>query len=1588
MRDFRRPEKSEESASRGLVGLNRPVIETLEARLLLDGGVAGPYAVELIGISLAQGPTASRTTGEPDDAPAGSLMAVVALESPAGESGEIHGMVWEDLDGDGVKGPGEGPLGGVTVYLDLSENGLLDPGEPATTTDATGQYAFTDLAPGVYTVAQIVPGHYEQTSGPSESASEPVLHYDPSTGVMRLVANGHYVSDLVIPGPEPEAVLIDIEVLLVNDRNETVVWSGGVYFGTSFQLYDAVSNGMSGWASVPVPNQQGTSGFGNVTTTLEPDGPRVALSAGQLVTGVSFGNAPEAGEIHGMAWEDLNGDGAQDADEPARGGVTIYLDLNDNGSRDSDEPETVTAGDGGYSFTALAPGTYSVTLITPDDYRQTFPGASVQTVSLTAGQAATDVTFGMQVRPAEIQGRVWEDLNGDGMKGFWWEGPLGGVTVYLDLDENGVLDPGEPVTTTDATGQYAFTDLAPGTYVVAQIVAENYEQTYGALVPVSASDPVFRYDPGTGVMTLVTGGLYITDIVVPGPTPETVLVPFGDLLENDLDQMVKWDGMANFAGKLQLYDTMDHGMSGEYALARYPAGLTADDFGDVQWGGYRPAYISGYGIVTTVFEPGPPVTSAVRVQLTAGEVRSVNFGNAPAPVEIHGGVWADLNGDGIHDADELPLEGVTVYLDMNTNGQQDPDEPSTTTDADGAYAFVDLVYGTYTVAQALPDGYAQTAPAPSSTQTVQLAPGESAMGVVLASRPAGAIRGDVWEDFNDDGMKNGSDGPLEGVTVYLDLNDNGLLDDGEPTTMTDASGVFRFTNLTPGAYTVVQLPGDLYAQTSPAAMTVDVASGQTISDTTTGAPVSFANHSLPGEIHGQVWQDADRDGVRDAGELPMEGVTVYLDLNDNGEKDADEPATTTDAGGAYAFVDLVHGTYGVMQVVPDDYTQIAPGESSSWAVELAPGQVITGVMFGNAIQLGEISGVVWEDMDGDGVRGDGEDSLVYVTVYLDMNGNGVLDDDEPETSTFTTGMFRFRDLTPGTYTVAQLLRDGYTQTSPGALSVEVKPGRITTTTATGGPLSFANHPLKSEIHGHVWHDANRDGVWDADEEPLEGVTIYLDLNGNGQQDADEPARATDANGQYSFVDLLRGSYRVIEVTPEGYLTTLAGGTAPRRVLTLAPDQKATDINFGNTKPGDLPPTDPPIWVDLWDLIWPGGWPDPLLTPNSGLVLAVNDDGTIRVGGDVIDPDDLVLDRGWGARVMQNALDVWDVSTLDTMLTAWTSLVAPGQAASLDIGHDAPVSNAIVGEAGALSIAGLVNVGLGGMLSIDGLLTAEAVNIIGGVLTNSPGSAAAVTIGADVVLGDGATFLADAIGAGIDTLVSDGTVAIGTDASLEIAVSGGGNLFQAGTYTVIDADDGLSGTFANVTDLGAYVSINGNGLVYDPAGGTVTLTLEMGLNPADGNFDGVTDFSDRAIWDNHSFTYDTAFSIGDYNNDGRIDVSDRIVWQNSNFTSAIAAVHTPAAMAAASLASPAAGRDPGVSDAGDENAPADADAAAAGSPSGDPGELVAGALWASAQWQSGWSSTPATRAGADDAATWGQAELELALGVDLGSLPNE
>lgn len=106
------------------------------------------------------------------------------------------------------------------------------------------------------------------------------------------------------------------------------------------------------------------------------------------------------------------------------------------------------------------------------------------------------------------------------------------------------------------------------------------------------------------------------------------------------------------------------------------------------------------------------------------------------------------------------------------------------------------------------------------------------------------------------------------------------------------------------------------------------------------------------------------------------------------------------------------------------------------------------------------------------------------------------------------------------------------------------------------------------ISGFVYQDTNNDGVKDAGEPGIAGVTVTL-------SDAEDAVTTTDANGSYTFVLNLSNEacpYTVTETQPAGFADGIdtvgsSGGTLGNDTMSLCID--ADDIAFGYNF-GELP----------------------------------------------------------------------------------------------------------------------------------------------------------------------------------------------------------------------------------------------------------------------------------------------------------------------------------------------------------------------------------------------------------------------------------
>jgi len=302
-------------------------------------------------------------------------------------------------------------------------------------------------------------------------------------------------------------------------------------------------------------------------------------------------------------------------------------------------------------------------------------------------------------------------------------------------------------------------------------------------------------------------------------------------------------------------------------------------------------------------------------------------------------------------------------------------------------------------------------------------------------------------------------------------------------------------------------------------------------------------------LSGTKFNDVNGNGVKDAGEAGLPGWTIFLDANNDGILTTGETNTQTDASGNYTFSGLFLGTYKVREVSQSGWTMTTANPSD--IVVNTSGQTFTGINIGN-FQNVTISGMKFNDVNGNGVKDAGDTGLQGWTIYLDANNDSTLNTGEVSTQTDGSGNYSFTGLTPGTYRVREVQQSGWTRTTANPSAIVAQSGTSVSN------VNFGNFQLVS-ISGMKFNDVNGNGVKDAGDAGLQGWTIYLDANGNDTLNTGETTVTTDVNGNYSFTNLTAGTYRVREVQQSGWTRT----TANPAVITTTSGTNTTGVNFGN-----------------------------------------------------------------------------------------------------------------------------------------------------------------------------------------------------------------------------------------------------------------------------------------------------------------------------------------------------------------------------------------------------------------------------------------
>ncbi|HUN16071.1 MAG TPA: SdrD B-like domain-containing protein, partial [Saprospiraceae bacterium] len=975
------------------------------------------------------------------------------------------------------------------------------------------------------------------------------------------------------------------------------------------------------------------------------------------------------GSIGNSVWVDANGNGIQDPTETGLNGVSVLLkDASGTTLATTVTSANPTTGAAGYyTFDNLIAGTYKIMVMYPTGYTGTGKSTLGSTtdndsnidpttgtsdnIVLTAGQVLTNVDAGIY-QLASIGNYIWDDKNGNGIQEPTESG-INGVTVLLKNAAGTTVQTTVTTTNGATSGYYQFANLVPATYTVMVMSPTGY--TISKIdAPGSTDLTDSDFNPSTGNTTPINLASGENNQTIDGGIYQAANI--GNYVWRDTDG----DG---------IQDATEVGINGVTVLLKDNTGATVA----TTITGINPTTgANGYYNFTTA--PGTyfvmimaPTGNTISPQDAPGstdfndsDINSTT-GNSPAitvaggetnatvdaglfqPASIGNYVWEDLDKDGVQDAAELGINGVSVLL-KNTAGttlQTTLTTNNPTTGAAGYYQFTNLLPADYIVMFMAPATYKVTSantttdtndsdadPLTGNTPVTTITSGESEQTIDAGLFKQATIGDYVWRDTDGDGIQDPTESGLNGVTV--------VLKDATGTTVattvtgfnptTGAAGYYNFA-VDPGTYAVMVMaptgntisPNDAVGSndnndsdvnpTTGTSPNVTVTSGQNVAGIDAGLfqAASLGNY---------VWEDADKDGVQDATEIGVNGVTVLLK---NAAGTTLQTTTTifnptTGAAGYYQFSNLAPGDYIVMFMMPTGYNETSANtttDGSDSDADPATGNApLTNLVSGESDQTidagiyrsATIGDYVWRDTDGDGIQDPTESGINGVTVLLkDATGATVATTvTAANPTTGTAGYYNF-SVDPGTYAVMVMAPTGNTISPNDAVgSNDNNDSDVNPTTGTSPNVTVTSGQnvagidaglfLPASIGNYVWEDLDKDGVQDAAELGINGVSVLL-KNTAGvtlQTTTTTNNPTTGAAGYYQFVNLAPADYIVMFMAPTTYKVTSANtttdtndsdadpitGNAPVTTLTSGESEQTIDAGlFKQATIGDY------VWRD-------------------------------------------------------------------------------------------------------------------------------------------------------------------------------------------------------------------------------------------------------------------------------------------------------------------------------------------------------------------------------------------------------------------------
>lgn len=386
-----------------------------------------------------------------------------------GEFARLSGSVFDDLNGNGSwDQPAEPALNGWIITLS-------GPGGPRFDTSGSGSrppgfYEFVNLTPGVYSVTESLQTGWSQTLTPPS----PILLAAGTDSTMNNFGNFN--------GPTVRGIVF-------NDLNGDSLREAGEPGASGWQITATKSGGGSksqttgpggNYVFTFLPSEIGTWQITETpqpgwiqTLPVLPPSYQILVQSGTNESGKNFGNF-HAGTISGTKFNDFTRDSVREGFEP---GIRNWIIRLSKGGSQIDSAVTDTSG--GYSFTGLAAGTYVVSENQVAGWVQTVPAApGIYTIGITTGgvlSAGNDFgnyhaipTGGVGI----ISGKKFQDSNGDSTFDAG-DSAIAGWKIRLSIGST-VIDSA----LTDSAGNYAFTTLDDGIYLVSEEQRIGWQQTF------------------------------------------------------------------------------------------------------------------------------------------------------------------------------------------------------------------------------------------------------------------------------------------------------------------------------------------------------------------------------------------------------------------------------------------------------------------------------------------------------------------------------------------------------------------------------------------------------------------------------------------------------------------------------------------------------------------------------------------------------------------------------------------------------------------------------------------------------------------------------------------------------------------------------------------------------------------------------------------------------------------------------------------------------------------------------------------------------------------------------------------------------